>query len=428
MDIVPLFAGGLFTFGYLLITLEQRFSTHKSAIALMLGSALWLLTAVYLRHDADKLHHALEVAGNEIFGVVAFLLAAMALIEILVHYRLFDMVRAGLVRLKVDDKKQFLIILTLTFFLSAGLDNIAITIAMLQIARRFFTGKNLVVAGAAIVIAANAGGAWSPIGDVTTILLWLAGKFTAVEIMTWAFVPAFSLFVVAASLLYRKLDDEDFTAREKGDLARLARSEKLIIGTALASFLLPLAMNSVGLPPYMGLLLGLGVTWGMIEIAKSKRKQMQSHLTANIEKIVQTVDMASIKYIIGILLSVSALATLGVLALLSGAVLGDQPSELRIIVVNIALGLFSSIVDNTSLVAMAIDVFPMRDPTLWSLTALAAGTGGSTFIIGSAAGVVAMGSMKELTFQRYFKIATAPALAGFVIAMVVWYVQYLIFA
>lgn len=425
MDVLPILAGGLFGFGYLLITLEQKFSTHKSAIALMLGGVLWMLTAVYMQHEPEHLKHALEAAGSEIFGIVAFLLAAMALIEILVHYRLFDLIRGKLIKLKVNDKTQFLIILTLTFFLSGVLDNIAITIAMLQIARRFFTGKNLIVAGAAIVIAANAGGAWSPIGDVTTILLWLAGKFTALEIITTAFLPSIVLFIVSMALLYRKLNDDDFTKREEGDTVKLATSEKLIITTALGSFLLPLAMNTVGLPPYIGLLFGLGVTWGMIELAKNgRKKEIKTHMTADIEKIVQTVDLSSVKYIIGILLSVSALATLGVLTMVSGAVLGDNPSEAQMIWANIGLGLFSSIVDNTSLVAMAIDIFPTDNPELWALTAIAAGTGGSTFIIASAAGVVAMGSMKQLTFQNYFKVATVPALAGFVAAMVVWYLQY----
>lgn len=426
MTAIAILAAVLFVFGYVLITLEQKLGTHKSALALLLGAVLWVLAAVQLQGDPDVLEHLLEVTGGEIFGLIVFVLAAMALIEILVHYRFFDLIRARLIKLKVGDKQQFLMVMGLTFFLSAVLDNIAITIAMLQIARRFFTGKNLLIAAAGIVIAANAGGAWSPIGDVTTILLWLADKFTAAEVIMYTFLPALALCATATGLLYRKLDDEDFLKREQGDLLKLSLSERAIVGTALGSFSLPLAMSTVGLPPYFGLLFGLGLTWLMIEFAKQKsRREHQSHMTANIEKIIQTVDLASVKYLIGILLSVSALAALGVLAFISAVAVGEQPTDTRLIIVNIAIGLLSSLVDNTSLVAMAIDVLPeSTSPLMWTLLALAAGTGGSIFVIASAAGVVAMGSMKQLTFQAYFKIATVPALAGFVVGISVWLIQY----
>lgn len=425
MDVIPAIAAGLFILGYALITLEQKFSTHKSAIALILSGVLWVLVALQLRHHTDEVRHAVEHAGTEIFGIVVFLLAAMALVEILVHYRLFDLIRAKLIKLNMSDKQQFLLILTLTFFFSGILDNIAITIAMLQIARRFFTGRNLLVAAGGIVIAANAGGAWSPIGDVTTVLLWLAEKFTALEIMMYGFLPSFALFIASTALLYRKLDDTSFLKREEGDTIQLSRGEKLIICTALGSFLLPLVMNFVGLPPYMGLLFGLGITWAMVELAKSHNvRQRQTHMTANIEKLFESVDLASIKYIIGILLSVAALSALGVLSYISSVALGQHPDEARVIIMNIGLGLLSTVVDNTSLVVMAIDIFPVDNPELWALTAVAAGTGGSALIISSAAGVVAMGSLKELSFQKYLKIATVPALVGFAVAMVVWYLQY----
>jgi Na+/H+ antiporter NhaD/arsenite permease-like protein len=171
MELIAIIAAGFFALGYLLITLEQKFGMHKSAIALTMGGVLWLLAAVYLRNDSHALEEALSHTGAEIFNLVAFLLAALALIEILVHYKFFDLIRARLISLNVGDKQQFLIIFALTFFASALLDNIAITIAMLQIALRFFTGKNMIIAAAGIVIAANAGGSWSPIGDITTIVV-----------------------------------------------------------------------------------------------------------------------------------------------------------------------------------------------------------------------------------------------------------------
>lgn len=425
METIAIVAGGLFCLGYLLITLEQRFSTHKSAIALTLGGVLWLLAAVKLKGHDKELDHALAHAGSEIFSIVAFLLAALALIEILVHYRLFDLIRAKLIELKVNDRQQFLVIIGLTFMFSAVLDNIAITIAMLQIARRFFTGKNMLIAAAGIVIAANAGGAWSPIGDVTTILLWLAEKFTAVEVIRYAFLPSLALVLVAGLLLYRQLDDTNFLKREKDDTLKTSRGEKLVISTALVSFAFPLLMSFVGLPPYMGLLLGLGLTWCVIEYVKHiSNGRNETHMSANIDKIIQTVDLSSVKYIMGILLAVMALSTLGVLYWLSQTVVGASPTEGHLILTNIGLGFMSGIVDNASLVAIAIQTLPMNDPQLWALTAIAAGNGGSLMIIASAAGVVAMGSYKQLTVGDYFKVATLPVFLGLLAAFAVWFLQF----
>lgn len=428
METIAIIAGGLFCLGYLLITLEQRFSTHKSAVALTLGGVLWLLAAVHLRGHEHDLEHALSHAGTDIFSIVAFLLAALALIEILVHYRLFDLIRAKLIKLNVNDRQQFLVILGLTFMFSAILDNIAITIAMLQIARRFFTGKNMIIAAAGIVIAANAGGAWSPIGDITTILLWLADKFTATEVIRYAFLPSLTLTVVAGALLYRQLDNTSFLKREKDDTLVLSRGEKLVIGTALLSFSFPLLMSFVGLPPYMGLLLGLGLTWLTIEYAKHVSKgRNATHMSANIDKLIQSVDLSSVKYIMGILLAVMALATLGVLAWLSQTVVGTSPSETHLILTNIGLGFLSGVVDNASLVAIAMQTLPMDDPQLWSLTAIAAGNGGSLMVIASAAGVVAMGGYKQLTVGNYLKVATLPVAIGLLASFAVWYLQFKLF-
>jgi len=427
MEFIPIVAASFFGLGYLLITLEQKFGMHKSAIALTMGGVSWLLAAVYLKNDPHALEEALSHTGAEIFNLVAFLLAALALIEILVHYKFFDLIRAKLLALKVDDKKQFLILFALTFIFSALLDNIAITIAMLQIALRFFKGKNMIIAAAGVVVAANAGGSWSPIGDITTIMLWLAGKFTAIEVIQYAFLPAAALAVVAGTLLYRQLKADDFDKREAGDTQRPTKGEKAVMGMALVSFLFPLAMSFVGLPPYMGLLLGLGLTWCLVEFAKRKKeKASPTHMTANIEHIVQTIDISSVKYIMGILLAVLALSTIGVLGWLSQVVVGSDPSSAHLIWTNIGLGFLSGIVDNASLVAIAINTLPMEDPQLWALTAIAAGNGGSLIVIGSAAGIVAMGGFKKLTIPAYLKVATLPVFLGMIAAFGVWYLQYLL--
>jgi Na+/H+ antiporter NhaD/arsenite permease-like protein len=424
METLAWLAAGIFVFGYGLITLEQKIGTHKSAIALIMGGVLWVLAALQL-HGGHEVSEAISHTGAEIFNIVAFLLAAMALIEILVHYRLFDLLRAKLIKMKINDRQQFLIIMCITFFFSAVLDNIAITIAMLQIARRFFSGRNMVIAAAGIVVAANAGGAWSPIGDVTTILLWLADKFTAFEVIKYAFFPSLALAAVTTAMLYPKLNDTDFVKREEDDTLKLSRSEKIVIASALGSFSLPLVMSFVGLPPYIGLLFGLGITWGVIELVKHHNgKQIQTHMSANIEKLVQTVDIASIKYIMGILLAVGALSSLGVLLWLSRTVVGADVSENYLIGINMGLGVVSGIVDNASLIAIAIKTLPMEDPQLWSLAAIAAGNGGSLMVIASAAGVVAMGNFKQLSVGEYLKIATLPVVFGLIAAYAVWFLQY----
>lgn len=427
MGTIAWLAAGLFIFGYLLITLEQKFGTHKSAIALIMGGALWILAALQL-HGGHEVSEAISHTGSEIFNIVAFLLAAMALIEILVHYRLFDLIRAKLIRMRITDRQQFLVIMTITFFFSAVLDNIAITIAMLQIARRFFSGSNMVIAAAGIVVAANAGGAWSPIGDVTTILLWLADKFTATEVIRYAFLPSLTLAAVTTAFLYRRLNDTDYIKREEGDTVLLSTSEKIVVGSALGSFTLPLVMSFLGLPPYIGLLFGLGITWGVIELVRHHNgKQVPTHMSVNIDKLIQSVDISSVKYIMGILLAVGALSSLGVLLWLSQTVVGNDASAGYLIGINMGLGLISGIVDNASLIAIAIKTIPMEDPQLWSLAAVAAGNGGSLMVIASAAGVVAMGNFKQLGVAEYLKIATVPVIFGITAAYLVWFMQYSLF-
>jgi Na+/H+ antiporter NhaD/arsenite permease-like protein len=256
----------------------------------------------------------------------------------------------------------------------------------------------------------------------------LADKFTATEVIRYAFLPSFALFAVTTALLFRKLERGSTDTREPGDLIKFSRSEKAVVGVALGSFSLPLFVSFIGLPPYMGLLLGLGLTWSVIELAKKRANGTSpTHMSANIEKLVQTVDIASIKYIMGILLAVGALSTLGVLFWLSQTAIGASPSEGYLIGVNMLLGLISGVVDNASLIAIAIKTLPMDDPELWSLAAIAAGNGGSLMVIASAAGVVAMGNFKELTVGTYFKLATLPVVAGMIAAYLVWYLQFKLF-
>ncbi len=425
MEAIAWIGAAFFIFGYVLIALEQKFNTHKSAIALMMAGGLWTLAALLGRNSEHFATITSETAVN-VFSIVSFSLASMALIEILAHYRFFDWVRSQLIRLKIRDKGQFILIMALAFSLSGALDNISLTICFIQIARFFFKGRNLLLAGGAVVIAANAGGAWSPIGDVTSLLLWMGGKIGAWEMISSAFLPTLALTITAGFLMYRRLDPTNFVDREVGDTkVELSLSERIVIISALGAFVLPLLANVISVQPYTARLMGLGLTWALIEILRTKsRKPHQSHLTANIDSIVQKVDMSSIMFITGILLSVGALTSLGVLAYLSQVAVGPNPSDAWIITLSSLLGLFSGVVDNSALVAIAMQVFPISDPHIWALVGITTGTGGSLLIFASAAGIVAMGSLKELTFQQYFKLATFPALAGLAVAIGVWLLQY----
>lgn len=416
--------GGLiFALGYLGIAIEHKIHMSKSAIALAMGGLLWLVVALTVGGGDHGISEAVRHAGGEIFEIVAFLLAAMSLVEILVHYRLFDFIRGKLFALGLNDRQQFLGITFITFFLSALLDNLTTTIVMVQIARQFFKEKNLLVVAAAIVIAANAGGAWSPIGDVTTIMLWIAGKFTGSEIVLKGILPSLALYVVSIGLMYPQIKNQRDSDSSSEIVERLKRSEWAVIIFTLLSFMLPMVMNAVfHLPPYLGLLIGLGIVWMAVDFFKRVRPH-ETHLTANIDSLIQKADIASIKFFIGILLAVSALHSLGALEILSDRLYGHDATTQQMITGNIGLGLVSAILDNVPLAAIAIQILHTTDVNLWVLLALTLGTGGSLLVIGSAAGVVAMGMLKELTFATYLRIATLPALAGYVAGVTVWWIQ-----
>jgi Na+/H+ antiporter NhaD/arsenite permease-like protein len=415
-------AAAVFFLGYILIAAEHKTKTNKSAIALIMGTLLWILVPFF-----DKLHFQQDLieTGSEIFSIVIFLLSAMSLVEILVHYRFFDLVRGKLFVLNLSERNQFLVISFLSFFLSAIIDNLTCTIVMTQIATKFFSKENLLKAVTVIVIAANAGGAFSPLGDVTTIMLWLSGKFDAVQIITRGFLPSLAMLLFPLILVYptikQRRDDIKYEL-----VTKLGRSEKLIILLVFGSFTLPIVLSQLHLPPYLGLLLGLGVIWITIDTFKQIRPK-PTHLEAKIEELIKKTDIPSLQFFIGILLAVAALNKLNILEGLSFYIYGLNPSELRIIFGNIGMGVLSSILDNVPLTAIAIDILHTNNTSLWILLTLCVGTGGSFLVIGSAAGVIAMGMVKNLNFVEYFKIAFFPVLIGYSAAISVWAIQYFVF-
>lgn len=423
---MAIIASILFVIGYALIALEHRFNLSKAMTASALGGLLWLLIA--MESGAEEITHVLEGVGGEIFGLITFLLAAMTLVELLIHYRFFDLVRSKLLALSLPDTKQLWLIGAITFFLSSIIDNLTTTIVMVQIARRFFRGRNLFIAAGTIVIAANAGGAFSPIGDVTTIMLWLAHKFSASEVILWGFLPSAALFGVSTYMLSQRIVGDTKDEAENGvrNFA-LSRSEQVVVGVIFLSFTLPVIFHLIGLEPYLGLLFGLGLVGILIAFLRNGFSNRETHMSAEIETIVKRVDMSSILFFVGILLAVGALRHLGILAWISEHLFGSSPELIRLFIGNALLGVLSAIVDNIPITAAALDIITSTDSAIWVLLALAVGTGGSLLVIGSAAGVIAMGMIKELTFRRYLEIAFVPALAGYTVALLVWFLQYGIF-
>lgn len=416
--IIPVLSIVLFLLGYVAISQEHVIKVSKTSISLVLAVILWLLVAI---SGSNSIDHALSESGGEIFGLVIFLLSAMTLVEILTHYGLFNFVYQKLSELHLDDRVQFVIITLLTFVFSAFLDNLTTTIIFLQISRRFFKGKNLVKSASAVVIAANAGGVFSPIGDVTTTMLWLAGKFDAQTIFSQGFLPSLVVFLVSTMLIRRTIVKSTPDTIEK--VNTLGKTEWIVISLCLISFLFPLFMTLIHLPPYFGLLMGLGMVWLLVDLAKLRSSQSAS-LSVSIENFFQKTDIASLYFFIGILLSISALSHLGILEAVSQKMFTDTPSVSRIIMGNIAIGGLSAIFDNIPLTAAAIEIIKTSDPSLWVLLAITAGAGGSLLLIGSAPGIIAMAIVNDLTFKSYLKIASFPALIAYILGILTWYIQY----
>lgn len=417
----------IFIIGYIGIATEHKTHINKSAWALFTGGILWGLVALQHLGDYHFFEERMVETGYEIFSITLFLLAAMSLVEILIACGVFDVLRQKMLAYNLGNKKQLLILLILGFILSGIIDNLTATIILVQIARKFFKGEDLLVAAVGIVLAANAGGALSPIGDITTIMLWIAGKFSAFEIVTRGFLPSFAIFVVASILILRKISDskEDDTLPTE-QVSPLNRGRKIIVGVTMLSFLMPIAAKAIHLPPVVGILFGLGVTWLLVE-ALNARRSSETPFAESMDELLQKTDISSIKFFVGILLAVSALGALGVLDTISQFVYGPGQETTRVIIGNVAMGVISSLLDNIPLTAIAIDILQITDTNLWVLLAICVGTGGSLLSIGSAAGVVAMGILKDLTFKKYFQIGFVPALISFSVGIAVWWIQTAIF-
>ena len=404
----------VFVLGYVGIVFEHTLKISKSAIGLLLAVFCWV---IYLAASGQPLVEDITALGHHVSSVsqiIFFLMGAMAMVELIDSHKGFKIITDVI---HTSSRRRLLwTISLLTFFLSAVLDNLTTTILMISLLRKLVKDSNERVSlSCMVVVAANAGGAWTPIGDVTTTMLWIDGQISSFAVMKHLLAPSFISMLVP--LLW-------FSYGSKGNYRNLKenlKEERAEPGAKVVFYLgigglvfVPVFKTLTGLPPFMGILLSLGLLWVATDLMHNKFEKRE-HL--RVPSILSKIDTSSVLFFLGILLCVDALQTAGILQALAGwldKTVGNLP------VIATLIGIFSAIVDNVPLVAAcmgmySLDQFP-TDHSFWMMIAYAAGTGGSLLIIGSAAGVAMMG-MEKMDFVTYMKKATLPVLVGFLLGM-----------
>ena len=410
----------VFVVGYAAIALEHPIKIDKAASALITGVLVWTLF-VFTGADSHFIEEELLHHLSEISSILFFLLGAMTIVELIDAHEGFAIITDKITTTK--KVKLLWIISVLTFFFSAALDNLTTSIVMISLLRKLIGDKydRWFFAGI-VVVAANAGGAWSPIGDVTTTMLWIGGQLTTATIISTLFIPSLVAMVVPLLVL---------TFTMKGNVERPITKEglehyinpttaferNLIFFLGLAGLLfVPIFKTVTHLPPFMGMMLSLGVMWAVTEVIhSSKNREDKSHLS--VIGVLRKVDTASVLFFLGILLAVAGLQSAGHLAVMAGSL--NDAFDGNIYAINIVIGLLSSIVDNVPLVAGSMGMYEVveagafaQDGVFWQFLAFCAGTGGSALIIGSAAGVAVMG-LEKIDFVWYLKKISILALIGY---------------
>ncbi len=422
----------IFIVGYLGIALEHPLKVDKSAFAILTGVLCW--TALIIGEHSifpgvadpgEGIILSLEEHLSEISSILFFLLGAMTIVELVDAHQGFSVITDSI---RTTSKVRLLWLLCgITFFMSAVLDNLTTSIVMAALLRKLIPEKEdqWFFAGL-VIISANAGGAWSPIGDVTTIMLWISGEITTVNIIKAVFLPSLVSMLVSVGLasffLKGQIGAKTENQQEEDHHPPVSSRVKYIVFTMGIGLLLfvPIFKTLTHLPPFMGILLGLGVLWLTTEILhRNKEHEGQRHPLSVVE-VLTRVDVPSVLFFLGILLAVAALQTAGHLTQL--AVFLDEQFQ-NIYAINTLIGLLSAIVDNVPLVAGAMGMYTLeqypQDHAFWELLAYCAGTGGSNLIIGSAAGVAMMGIMK-IDFIWYLKKISWLALVGYFAGILVY--------
>jgi Na+/H+ antiporter NhaD/arsenite permease-like protein len=412
-----------FILGYFAITLEHSIRINKAASALVTGVICW---TIYILSEPDKhlvSEQLIEHLG-EVSGILFFLLGAMTIVELIDAHDGFDVITDRINTQKTV--KLLWIISILTFFLSAILDNLTTTIVIVSLLKKLIADKEqrLLFIGIT-VIAANAGGAWSPLGDVTTTMLWIGGQITALNIMKELFIPSvFCLLVPLAILSFRLKGNLQPVEKKEPEVKKTGRERNVVflLGVGILLFV-PVFKTVTHLPPFMAILLGLGIMWIITEILHSQ-KDTADRDSLTVVYALRKIDSPSILFFLGILISISALEATGQLTGLAEWLTATINNDTIIVT---SIGLLSAIVDNVPLVAAAQGMYGLTqyptDHFFWEFLAYATGTGGSALIIGSAAGVAAMG-MEKINFFWYLKRISWLALLGYFSGLLIYLLQY----
>lgn len=436
----------LFVIGYAFIAMEHKIKIDKAAIALLMCGAIWTIFSL-LGHDENITHELIDHLGDTC-EILVFLIGAMTIVDLIDSHGGFGVITD---HITTHNKHKLLWLLALiTFFMSAALDNMTTTIIMVMLLRRIIANrKERWLFASVIVIAANSGGAWSPIGDVTTIMLWMRGNVTSGALMGSLFLPALTSTVIPTAITARYIARKSTTP-----MAATASESRLPkgVGPRLSKFILvvgilsllfvPVFKSITHLPPYMGMMISLGVMWVLTEIIYDKKRGIEESIKNRVSKVLKHIDMPTILFFLGILMSVAALQSAGVLT--DVAQFLDRNIH-EVFTITGIIGVLSSVIDNVPLVAACMGMYPVADTAavassidpsylqsfvqdglFWHLLAYCAGVGGSILIIGSAAGVVAMG-LEKITFSWYFKRIALLAVAGYFGGMAVIFLEHLLF-
>jgi Na+/H+ antiporter NhaD/arsenite permease-like protein len=401
----------IFIIGYCFIAIEQKIKLDKAATALITGVVCWV---VYILSENDKsvVNTNLYNHIGEIAGILFFLIGAMTIVELIDLYNGFQLI---IQQIQTKKKRTFLIIITLlAFILSAILDNLTTAIIMSSLVVKMIPDRHdrLVCIGM-IVIAANAGGAWSPIGDVTTTMLWIGHQITTTGLIKSVFIPSLIATIIPLCILMKNMEG----SFEKAIIIPLnydtKNNQKIILFSGIGLLLfVPIFKTMTHLPPFMGMLLAVGIVWLISEIIHKKRQHVDEQKNS-IFSALEKIDMPSLLFFLGILLAVAALDSFGILKQIAMQLNTAIPNNDIMLV---GIGLLSAILDNVPLVAAMQGMYSLsRFPEgsfFWNLLAYCAGTGGSILIIGSAAGVAAMG-IEQISFFWYLKKISLAALIGY---------------
>ena len=432
----------LFCAGYLLIALEHKINVNKSAIALLMCGALWALFS--LAGGGMRTGTQLAEQLSSTCEILIYLIGAMTIVDLIDTHGGFNVITS---RIRTRNKRRLLWLLALvTFFMSAVLDNMTTAIIMIMLLRRIVPEQRdrWIFAGL-IVVAANSGGAWSPIGDVTTIMLWMRGNVAAGPLMANLILPSLLSVAVPTALACRLVGKGETadTAAAPQELPQGVepRMSRLILTVGVGGLLfVPVFKEATGLPPYMGMTIALGAIWVLTEILYDRRRDMEASIQNRVSKVVKHIDMPTILFFLGILMAVGALQSAGILT--DMARWFDKHLHEPFLIAGL-IGILSSVVDNVPLVAACMGMYPVADAAgatasadpafmqnfvadglFWHLLSYAAGVGGSLLIIGSAAGVVAMG-LEKIDFGWYLRKITPLALAGYAAGLLAIWLQHL---